>query len=180
MKMHHNLNELQWQLKSKYLHICDPKSCLDVLKTPFKKFFDSKKVKASDFNNKSWQKHFKNYTRHEPETYRQNLLCEIQAIKEIEKWLKEKETQQQESLVTEGIAIEDNLSTDDTTLDATLIIEALDNVVAKESTVDSSTSSKQQNEYNSLVEQKDTIFCVLIQKNNTCNNCNCKQEARKK
>ncbi|GJT52867.1 hypothetical protein Tco_0979024 [Tanacetum coccineum] len=42
MTMYHNLNQLQWQLESEYLHMCDLKSCLDVLITPFKNFFDSK------------------------------------------------------------------------------------------------------------------------------------------
>ncbi|GJY77715.1 hypothetical protein Tco_0483516 [Tanacetum coccineum] len=51
MTMYHNLNQLQWQLESEYLHMCDLKSCLDVLITPFKNFFDSKeKVEmASEF-----------------------------------------------------------------------------------------------------------------------------------
>nr|GEZ64248.1 hypothetical protein [Tanacetum cinerariifolium] len=89
---------------------------------------------------------------------------EVKVIKEIEKRLKEKEIQQQESLVTEGTTLEDNLSTYDTILDATSVIEGaimevclvtegtvidaclvtedavLDSLVAKESTVDSSSS----------------------------------------
>ncbi|GJZ86642.1 hypothetical protein Tco_0658252, partial [Tanacetum coccineum] len=80
MKMYHNVNQLQWQLESKYLHLSYPKSCLDALRTPFKNFFYSK----------------------------------------------------------EGIEMDDNL-------------------VAQQCTVDSSTSSEQQNEHNSLVEQKDTV-----------------------
>ncbi|GJT83338.1 hypothetical protein Tco_1057680 [Tanacetum coccineum] len=98
--------------------------------TPFKNFFDSKEVNALDFHNKSWQKHFRDYTSHEPKTYRHDLLwylndldklidervlkygelrmkeSEVQAIKEIEKGLKETELQQQESLVTEGTTFE--------------------------------------------------------------------------
>ncbi|GKE26122.1 hypothetical protein Tco_1441506 [Tanacetum coccineum] len=41
-KMYHNLNQLQWQLERENLHSCDPKTCLDVLRTQFKEFFDSK------------------------------------------------------------------------------------------------------------------------------------------
>ncbi|GJW66226.1 hypothetical protein Tco_0120650 [Tanacetum coccineum] len=90
----------------------------------------------------------------------------VQAIKEIEKWLKEREIHQQESLVTEGTTLEANLSTDGTPLDASSVIEGasleaylvtkgaaleanlvtegitLDaSLVTKKSTVDSSTSS---------------------------------------
>ncbi|GJW09378.1 hypothetical protein Tco_1575205 [Tanacetum coccineum] len=115
--------------------------------TPFKEIFDSKEVNASDFHNKCWQKDFKYYTRCEPETYRRNLLWyleelyklidervlkygelqmkerEVNAIKEIEKRLKERKIQQQECLVIEGITLEANLSTDGTTLDASLVTE---------------------------------------------------------
>ncbi|GJV38015.1 hypothetical protein Tco_1410492 [Tanacetum coccineum] len=131
----------QMQLEERQLY----SNCM--ARTPFKKFFDSKEVNASDFHNKSWQKHFKDYTKQEPETYRRNLLRfldeldhlidkrvikyrelqmkerEVQAIKEIEKRLKEREIQQQESLVIEGTTFEDNLSTDGTTLDASSVIE---------------------------------------------------------
>ncbi|GKA65288.1 hypothetical protein Tco_0764995 [Tanacetum coccineum] len=98
---------------------------------------------------------------------------EVQAIQEIEKWLKEREIQQQKILVTEGTTLEANLSTNGTTLDASLVnegatleaclvtkgatleaclvtkgIEMDNNLVVKESTVDSSTSSEQLNECN--------------------------------
>ncbi|GJY72191.1 hypothetical protein Tco_0475894 [Tanacetum coccineum] len=49
---------------------------------------------------------------------------EVNAIKEIEKWLKEKAIQQQESLVTEGTPLEANLSTNDISLDVSLVTEA--------------------------------------------------------
>ncbi|GKA27223.1 hypothetical protein Tco_0713391 [Tanacetum coccineum] len=74
---------------------------------------------------------------------------EVQAIKEIEKWLKEREIQHQENLSTKG-----------TTLVACLVTEGIamdDNLIDKESTFDSITSSKQLDECNSLVEQKDTV-----------------------
>nr|GEX27168.1 hypothetical protein [Tanacetum cinerariifolium]GEX27182.1 hypothetical protein [Tanacetum cinerariifolium] len=77
---------------------------------------------------------------------------EVQAIKEIEKWLKEREIQQQESLVTEGTTLKANLSTDGTTLDASLVTKGIainDNLVAKESAYDSITSSEQLDESSS-------------------------------
>ncbi|GJW66820.1 hypothetical protein Tco_0121244 [Tanacetum coccineum] len=88
---------------------------------------------------------------------------EVQAIKEIEKRLKEREIQQQESLSTNGIALDASLVTDGTTLDASLVTEGatleaslviegmvLDaSLVDKQSTVDSSTSSEHHNESNS-------------------------------
>ncbi|GJR17232.1 hypothetical protein Tco_0965759 [Tanacetum coccineum] len=89
----------------------------------------------------------------EPETYKRNLLSyleeldklidervlkygelrmkerEVQAIKEIEKWLKEREIQQQESLVTEGTTLEANLSIDGTTLDASLVTKDVEKIL---------------------------------------------------
>ncbi|GKD16430.1 hypothetical protein Tco_1205588 [Tanacetum coccineum] len=180
MKMYHNLNQLQWQLESEYLYICDPKSCLDVLRTPFKIFFDSKEVNALDFHNKSWQKDFKDYTRCEPKTYRRNLLQyldvldkhidervlkyrelwlkerEFQATKEIEKRLKEKEIQHQESLVTKGTTLEACLVTEGSILKACLVtggIEMDDSLVAKESAYDSVTSSEQLDESRSSMNE---------------------------
>ncbi|GJS00694.1 hypothetical protein Tco_0317202 [Tanacetum coccineum] len=82
MKMYHNLNQLQWQLERENLHLSNPKSCLDILRTP-----------------------------------------EVQAIKDIEKRLNEKEIQLQESLVTEDTALEANLSTNSSTLEASSVIE---------------------------------------------------------
>ncbi|GKC82345.1 hypothetical protein Tco_1138062 [Tanacetum coccineum] len=123
--------------------------------TPFQKIFDSKEVNASDFQNKSWQKHFEDYTRQEPENYRCNLL---QFLDELDKLIDERVIKYEELQMKER---EDNLSTDDTTLDATSVIKGakmevclvtegtamdaclvtkgatLDSLVAKEITADS-------------------------------------------
>ncbi|GKA78502.1 hypothetical protein Tco_0785039 [Tanacetum coccineum] len=147
------------------LHSCDPEICLDILRIQFKEFFNSKEVNASDFHNQCWQKRFKDYTGCEPETYRRKLLryldeleklidervlkCgelrmkerEVKAIKEIEKWLKEREIQHQESLSTNCTSLDASLVNEGITLDASL--------VAKQSTVDSTTLLEQQNESNS-------------------------------
>ncbi|GKC14045.1 hypothetical protein Tco_1010827 [Tanacetum coccineum] len=144
--MYHNLNQLQWLLEIDNFHGHDSKTCLDVLIIQFKEFFDSKEVNALDFHNKCWQKDFKDYARCEPETYRQR---EVQAIKAIQKRHKEREIRQQESLSTNG-----------TTLDASLVTECItldDNLVVKESSDDSVPSSEQLIECNISMEMKDTV-----------------------
>ncbi|GJZ01360.1 hypothetical protein Tco_0519321 [Tanacetum coccineum] len=99
MKMYHNVNQLQWQLESKYLHLSYPKSCLDALRTPFKNFFYSKEVNALDFHNKSRKKDFKDYTRQEPEMYRRTLLRYLEELDKLidERVLKYGELQIKES-----------------------------------------------------------------------------------
>ncbi|GKD08414.1 hypothetical protein Tco_1188099 [Tanacetum coccineum] len=123
VKKDKNLNQFQWQLERKIIHLSNPKSCLKVLRTPFKEFFDSKKVNASDFENKSWQNTFKDI--------RDGNL---------------KLTNQQQSLVTEGAILEACLVTKGATLEACLVNESRaldDNLVVKETTDDSVTSSEQ-------------------------------------
>ncbi|GKB61858.1 hypothetical protein Tco_0918044, partial [Tanacetum coccineum] len=113
VKMIHNLNQLQCQLESKYLHISDPKSCLDVLKTQFKEFFDSKETQES-------------------------LVTEGAAL--------------EANLITEGVTLEANFATEGTVMDACLIIEGIemdDSLVSKERTDDSVTSSEQLDESSS-------------------------------
>ncbi|GJS56473.1 retrovirus-related pol polyprotein from transposon TNT 1-94 [Tanacetum coccineum] len=142
-KMLQNVNQLQWQLEKHNLHECDPKTCLVVLKTHFKEFFDSKEVNALDFENKSLQQSFKKELRMKER--------EVKEIKEIVKRLNESKMQTKESLVimgatlkarlvTEGVALEESLVTEGIALDASLVDE--------KSTVDSTTSSHQ-NESNS-------------------------------
>nr|GEV39333.1 hypothetical protein [Tanacetum cinerariifolium] len=175
--MYHNLNQLQWQLKRDICHVHNSKTCLGhdsetclvVLKTQFKEFFDSKKVNASDFQNKCWQKNLIDGTKWEPKNYRRLLLCylkeldklidervlkydtlrmkekEVKTIKEIENRLKEKEIQQQESLITEGATIEACLVTQGASLEACLVNEGIavnDNTcVTKSSGTDSENNS---------------------------------------
>ncbi|GKA15974.1 hypothetical protein Tco_0695721 [Tanacetum coccineum] len=95
MKTYHNMNQLQWPLERKNLYSSNLKSYLEVLRTPFKEFFDSKEMKEK----------------------------EVQAIKEIEKWLKESEMQKQESLVSKGAALETGLVTEGTSLEDCLVID---------------------------------------------------------
>nr|GEW48271.1 hypothetical protein [Tanacetum cinerariifolium] len=123
-----------------------------MLRTPFKKFFDSKEVNALDFQNKYWKKYFKDYTRFKPETYRCSLFRsleeldkhiderifkyvelqmkerEVKAINEIKQRLKESDMQTQESLVTGGATLEVSLVTGGATLEASLVIEGNENI----------------------------------------------------
>ncbi|GKC87764.1 hypothetical protein Tco_1148413, partial [Tanacetum coccineum] len=145
--MYHNLNQLQWQLERDNFYGHVSKTCLVVLRTQFMEFFDSKEVNASDFPNKCWQKSFSDGAKWEPEAYRCLLLryleeldkfidekalkyrelrikqSEVQAIKEIKNRLKEKEIQQQESLVIEGTTLEACLVTKGVVIEACLITE---------------------------------------------------------
>ncbi|GJS39647.1 hypothetical protein Tco_0564690 [Tanacetum coccineum] len=79
LKIHQNLNQLQWQLEIKIPHSSPTKSCLKVLRTSFKEFFDSKDVTAFDFHNKGWQKHFTDYMGWKLDAYRHILLCGIES-----------------------------------------------------------------------------------------------------
>ncbi|GKB54330.1 hypothetical protein Tco_0905083 [Tanacetum coccineum] len=156
----------QMQLKEKYLHskymawFKELNSHLETLYTTGLQWaetkdhmklhfeYSSKKsislLQRSYFSNKCWQKHFKDYMGCEPETYRRNLLWYLD---DLDKLIDER---QQESLVTEGTTLEANLSTDGTSLDAISVTEAMDdNLVAKESTNDSVTSSEQLDESSS-------------------------------
>nr|GEV28685.1 hypothetical protein [Tanacetum cinerariifolium] len=77
---------------------------------------------------------------------------EVQEIKEIEKRLKERETQQQECLSIVGTTLDVGLVTEGAALEPSLVTEDIalnDNLVAKESTYDSVTSSEQLDESSS-------------------------------
>ncbi|GKB46841.1 hypothetical protein Tco_0897594 [Tanacetum coccineum] len=102
--MHQNLDQLQWQFDERNPGKCDPKICLEVLRTQLKKFFDSKEVNAFDHENRFLQKG----------RLIEDLQIkerEVKEIKEIEQRLNEQkmQTQLESSLVTEGITLKDNL-----------------------------------------------------------------------
>nr|GEU83576.1 hypothetical protein [Tanacetum cinerariifolium] len=112
--MYHNMIQLQRQLERDNFHGHNSKACLVVLRTQFKEFFESRRVTALDFENKSWQKSFTEGTKNTPGNFRSFVLryleeldklidekvlkCgelrikenEVQAIKDIERWLQEK------------------------------------------------------------------------------------------
>ncbi|GKE49993.1 hypothetical protein Tco_1481251 [Tanacetum coccineum] len=111
------------------------------------RIFFLEEATALDFHNKSWQESFAEGTRCKPDNFRSLVLLymeeldkiidervlkneevrmkekEVQAIKEIEKRLKESELQHQESLVIEGTTLEANLCTDNTVIEACLVTE---------------------------------------------------------
>nr|GEY11732.1 hypothetical protein [Tanacetum cinerariifolium] len=90
LKMLHNFDRLRLQFKRENLHKVNTKTCLEVLRTPFKEFFASKGVNSSDHLNQYWQQDFKDYTSWEPETYRRDYSdYEVKTIKETKKPLNE-------------------------------------------------------------------------------------------
>ncbi|GJV12542.1 hypothetical protein Tco_1354083 [Tanacetum coccineum] len=93
VKIYQNLNQLQWKLERKILHSSNQKSCLKVLKTPFKEFFDSKEY--LDELDKLIDERVLKYGELRMKEK------EVQAMMEIERRLQESEMQKQESLVTE-------------------------------------------------------------------------------
>ncbi|GJR90175.1 hypothetical protein Tco_0214186 [Tanacetum coccineum] len=54
--------------------------CLEALQTQFKEFFASKGVNSSDHLNQCWQQDFEEYTLCEPETYRRDLLRNLDRL----------------------------------------------------------------------------------------------------
>ncbi|GJV82218.1 hypothetical protein Tco_1518088 [Tanacetum coccineum] len=75
-----NLSQLQWQLSRQNPYKCDPKTCLEVLRTQFKEFFDLKWVTSSDHDSQLGQQRFKDFTGCDPETYRRQLLHELDGL----------------------------------------------------------------------------------------------------
>ncbi|GKD56538.1 hypothetical protein Tco_1289925 [Tanacetum coccineum] len=149
VKMYHNLNQLQWQLEKENLYSCDPKTCLGVLITQFKEFFDSKRRNLLRYLDVHYKLINERALKYGELRMKER---EVQAIKDIEKWLKESEMQKQDSLVTKGAALEASLVTEGATLEACLVNEGIamdDNLLAKESTYDSVTSSEQLHESSS-------------------------------
>ncbi|GJY68786.1 hypothetical protein Tco_0471768 [Tanacetum coccineum] len=83
LKMFHNLDQLRLQLERENLHEVNAKTCLEVLRTQFKEFFASKGVNSSDHLNQCWQQDFKEYTLCEPDTYRRDLLENLDTLKVV-------------------------------------------------------------------------------------------------
>nr|GEX52245.1 hypothetical protein [Tanacetum cinerariifolium] len=105
-KMFQNVYQLQWKLRKRNVHVCDPKTCLAVLQTQFKEFFDSKEVvdeRVIQYGELQMKER------------------EVKAIKEIEKWLNGSKMQTQESLVIEGATLEASLVTEGVALEESLV-----------------------------------------------------------
>ncbi|GJX04020.1 hypothetical protein Tco_0189936 [Tanacetum coccineum] len=151
LKMFHNLDQLRLQLERENLLEVNPRTCVEALRTQFKEFFASKRVNSSEHLNQCWQKDFKEYTFCEPDTYRRDLLENLDTLEAINSvqavddslivsksnWIESKnnnalgksvnetQLQQHESFVTESTTLEANLNTDVKALDAgSVIIES--------------------------------------------------------
>ncbi|GKA04180.1 hypothetical protein Tco_0676961 [Tanacetum coccineum] len=74
---------LRLQLKRENLHEVNAKTCLEVLRTQFKEFFASKGVNSSDHLNQCWQQDFKEYMLCEPDTYKRDLLENLDTLKAV-------------------------------------------------------------------------------------------------
>ncbi|GKA24175.1 hypothetical protein Tco_0710208 [Tanacetum coccineum] len=83
MKMFHNLDQLRLQLERENLHEVNAKTCLEVLRTQFKELFASKGVNSSDNLNQCWQQDFKEYMLCEPDTYRRDLLENLDTLEAV-------------------------------------------------------------------------------------------------
>ncbi|GJW62137.1 hypothetical protein Tco_0111472 [Tanacetum coccineum] len=118
LKMFHNLNQLRLQLERENLLEVNPRTCLEALRTQFKEFFASKRVNSSEHLNQCWQKDFKEYTFCEPDTYRRDLLENLDTLEAVI----HRALQQHESLVTKSTTLEVNLSMDVNALDVGLAV----------------------------------------------------------
>ncbi|GJR07136.1 hypothetical protein Tco_0530120 [Tanacetum coccineum] len=83
LKMSHNLDQLRLQLERENLLEVNPRTCLEELRTQFKEFFASKRVNSSEHLNQCWQKDFKEYTFCEPDTYRRDLLENLDTLEAV-------------------------------------------------------------------------------------------------
>ncbi|GJW40752.1 hypothetical protein Tco_0066597 [Tanacetum coccineum] len=83
VKMFHNLDQLRLQLERDNLLEVNPRTCLEALRTQFKEFFASKRVNSSEHLNQCQQKDFKEYTFCEPDTYRRDLLENLDTLEAV-------------------------------------------------------------------------------------------------
>ncbi|GJW80946.1 hypothetical protein Tco_0144921, partial [Tanacetum coccineum] len=83
LKMFHNLNQLRLQLERENLLKVNPRTCLEALRRQFKEFFASKRVNSSKHLNQCWQKDFKEYMFCEPDTYRLDLLENLDTLEAV-------------------------------------------------------------------------------------------------
>ncbi|GKC51839.1 hypothetical protein Tco_1074584, partial [Tanacetum coccineum] len=146
LKMFHNLDQLRLQLERENLHEVNAKTCLEVIRTQFKEFFASKGVNSSDHLNQCWQQDFKEYTLCELDTYKRDLLKNLDTLEAVihrvlqsqdvrinlvqavndslivskSSWIESKNNN--ESLVTESTTLEANLNTDVKAWDAGSVI----------------------------------------------------------
>ncbi|GJW15176.1 hypothetical protein Tco_0019309 [Tanacetum coccineum] len=142
LKMFHNLDQLRQLLERENLLEVNARTCLEALRTQFKEFFASKGVNSPDYLNQCWQQDFKEYTLCKPNTYRRDLLENLDTLEAVihravitygKLQLQSQDVQinpvhavddslSHESLVTECTTLEANLSMDVKALDACLVV----------------------------------------------------------
>ncbi|GJX90339.1 hypothetical protein Tco_0343665 [Tanacetum coccineum] len=83
LKIFHNLDQSRRQLERENLLEVNPRTCLEALRTLFKEFFASKRVNSSEHLNQCWQKDFKEYTLSELDTYRRDLLENLDTLEAV-------------------------------------------------------------------------------------------------
>ncbi|GJX03193.1 hypothetical protein Tco_0189109 [Tanacetum coccineum] len=83
IEIHHNLDQLRLQLENENLLEVNPRTCLEALRTQFKEFFASKRVNSSEHLNQCWQKDFKEFTSCVPDTYRRDLLENLDTLEAV-------------------------------------------------------------------------------------------------
>ncbi|GJS47310.1 hypothetical protein Tco_0597431 [Tanacetum coccineum] len=165
VKMFYNLDQLRLQLQRDNLLEVNPRTCLEALRTQFKELFASKRVNSLEHLNQCQQKDFKEYTFCEPDTYRRDLLENLDTLEAVihkaiitygrlqllsgiesennnalSKSVNETQLQQHESLVTESTTVEVNLNTDVKALDVGSVIT--ESIRTKSDKHDSSSSSR--------------------------------------
>ncbi|GJW17692.1 hypothetical protein Tco_0025128 [Tanacetum coccineum] len=83
LKMFHNLDQIRLQLERDNLLEVNPRTYLEALRTQFKEFFASKRVNSLEHLDQCWQKDFKEYTSCEPDTYRRDLLENLDTLEAV-------------------------------------------------------------------------------------------------
>ncbi|GJT36655.1 hypothetical protein Tco_0927074 [Tanacetum coccineum] len=83
LKMFHNLDQIRLQLERDNLLEVNPRTYLEALRTQFKEFFASKRVNSLEHLDQCWQKDFKEYTSCEPDTYKRNLLENLDTLEAV-------------------------------------------------------------------------------------------------
>ncbi|GJV64672.1 hypothetical protein Tco_1475500 [Tanacetum coccineum] len=81
--LNNSSHALRLQLERENLYEVNAKTCLELLRTQFKEFFASKGVNLSDHLNQGWQQDFKEYTLCKPDTYRSDLVRNLDILEMV-------------------------------------------------------------------------------------------------
>ncbi|GKD35104.1 hypothetical protein Tco_1250613 [Tanacetum coccineum] len=89
----HNMDNLEKLLNKELLHEKDSKSALSMIKVQFDKFMHSEVLKPSNYDSRHIREIFKEYTRMEPQSFKDLI---IQYMEFIENCIVERELHEQE------------------------------------------------------------------------------------